>query len=178
MFPQKKLSKLKGVVSKKRVVVAITVLIAAALIVALATYFATRNSDQANDITPETVCSDDIIKRANEQINNSTLNELTATADEVKKIAKYDRDDNCLYIVVRYGLMIGDSRTARDSYEQLKRVFDGYSPLFTSQIQPDELEPLVEYAEKRQKDRDEAIKKQVQYESSLSEDIGPGFDQR
>lgn len=98
------------------------------------------------------VCSDELIKRASEKIEANDIEALEGIQKEVTDIKDYEYDQNCLYIIVRYGLLTGNAQKIRDNLDNLKKsyVAGGYSQAFTTTtLEPEAIESAAKFIEER-----------------------------
>lgn len=96
-------------------------------------------STSTQKVTVANVCSDDLIREANEPLASQDQVALGAVIDKIISIDGYDRDPNCLYITLQYSIAAGDAAASSNYFAKLERVFNsavGYSNAFTVALTP------------------------------------------
>lgn len=83
------------------------------------------------------VCSDATLREAVPVLGKTQTPELKPVVDKIKSMKGYDRDPNCLYVVVTYHINNYDEDSAKRDMRQLKKVYDskkGFSSQFGSKV--------------------------------------------
>lgn len=96
--------------------------------------------------TPKTVCSADIIKQASTALKENKAQALNELEAKIVKLNDYQKDQNCMYIVVRSAMAKGDIEATSQYLEVMKPAYrdNGYSKAFTVPvITYDELSKLA-----------------------------------
>lgn len=106
------------------------------VLAATAVYVSLNRNKVTGDekLAASSVCNDDINKQAATYMNGDTSAvQYRQIVDSIKQKKDYDRDPNCLYIVISYNLDKNLS-TGNDRYmSRLEKVYDpgkGFSPAF------------------------------------------------
>ena len=92
-------------------------------------YFISRNSNKTSQsIVGNDQCTNDSVKSTTLKsikiiIDNNKPEELKKIVDEIMNITDYQKDQNCLYPIVKYYLLIGDSGKAREYFNLYKKVY-------------------------------------------------------
>lgn len=107
-------------------------IIAAVLVAAaVAGYFVLTNkqADEKNSSTVETqaqsVCSAELVKNANTSIETNNTVELYKSVEQIRNLSNYNKDPNCLYIIVRYNLAQNFTGDNAQLMSDLKKVYYG-----------------------------------------------------
>lgn len=113
--------------------------------------FFEQTSDDA--LTNKTVCSEELLSKAANQLKEDNLEELTSTVQEVEALPDYQKDPNCLGVVTTYYVKSGDAVKARAHYDQLVPLYElvgSYSPTLAGQILlPENMRSAIEFLEKQ-----------------------------
>lgn len=110
------------------------------------------DSSKTNTVTFSRVCSDVLIQGASKDIEANNLAGLQKTQNDIIRIKDYDKDQNCLFILVRYNLLRNDTVNGRIYLAMLKKVSiaGGYSKAFTTPtMTPKELEVTMVFVQER-----------------------------
>lgn len=132
-----------------------------------------QTSNQASTTTREpqqAICSDEIITRANTALAGGDLADLEAVNSLVQQTPEYQKDQNCLYIVVRYYLERSAAVPAREQFSVLEKTFDGqkgFSPLFAPMLSIATLKERLEFVEQN----DAKMKEQSQQNYNYLDDV-------
>lgn len=92
------------------------------------------SSSLGEKVTAKTVCSEDIIKEASIVIANTNQASLSDIADKITALGDYDRDPNCLYILLQFSVAAGDATASNNYLAKLEKVYNsavGFSKAFT-----------------------------------------------
>ena len=106
---------------------------------ALKSSTASTTSSASAKVTPTGVCGTDIISQANTPLANSDQFALGQVVGTIEGLKNYNRDPNCLYIVLVYTIATGDPVASQNYLNEYTQVYDpaiGLSPSFTVSIQP------------------------------------------
>lgn len=137
------------------IVAIVAVLLLAIGVFAVVSRNGSKQNDQSQNVTRKTVCSNEIITEAGPLITEGSGSQLTAVAKKVMALPEFDRDPNCLYIVVNSYVNVSDAANGRKYYDKLKVVYDpqaGYSRSFgDTLITPEGLKKNIEYLEAQAK---------------------------
>jgi hypothetical protein len=125
------------------------------------------------------VCSDALIKEANQNMTTHDLTGMTKVAEKVGNLKRHETDVNCEYILVNYAVETGNVTDARTQLTLLKQQYKAsYSPLFTQPtLSPDELTTLIDTTAATQKaDSEEGAQAQDSLGKldSEADKLGPG----
>jgi hypothetical protein len=128
---------------------------------------------------PTYVCSDTLIKDANQKINDNNITGMTKIAGDITKLKRHETDVNCEYILVRYAISVGNITDAREQLASLKKVYKtSYSELFTPPtLSPAELGTLIEGTATTQNiENNETVQNQeeLSQHDSEADKLGPG----
>jgi hypothetical protein len=114
--------------------------------------------DRGPGISDGPKCSQAMLEKAKPAFDTAKVVELEPQAQEIEKIAGYDQDVNCLYVVLTYYINTSDGTKARQLHTTLKEVYDpnkGYQTVLWDVAQtPEELEPTVAFLENQAKNQD------------------------
>lgn len=117
------------------------------------------DNNRTNGPITET-CSEDINKQADTAITNTDQVALAAVVDIVKQQEGYDRDPNCLYIVLQYQLATGDAKSSRTTLDRLKAYAGNtfrFSRAFTTGISIQSLEQNVHFLSESDKNEQQLL---------------------
>lgn len=99
------------------------------------------------------ICSDDMLRRATEQIEPQNVAKLQPIVDEIISLPKYQTDPNCLGVTTMYYVNISSSSGAKANYDQLVVTYnedEGYNDILVGKVlRPDQFKPVVEFLEKQ-----------------------------
>lgn len=77
-------------------------------------------------------CTDTLLEKADSQINDpKKVNDLTKTVNTIKTQANYEKDANCLDVMVSYYIRVGDPENASVYLTKLEQAYNpktGFSP--------------------------------------------------
>lgn len=76
--------------------------------------------DNKKVISYNPVCDDDLLSQANINIEPPNTLELSKVIDKIQKLDGHDSDPNCLYVIIKYNLQIGNLEGARSNLDKLK----------------------------------------------------------
>ncbi len=133
---------------RRKLVVIIILLL---LIAAAGYYWYTKQ--QAAKTAKNPVCTEDILHQADPLLDSAKREELAPLVDNIKSKKNYEKDANCLYIVVTYYVNVVEGKNARTYFEKLKQVYDPnkrFSLTIGSHGGIEDLQAKVEYAEARE----------------------------
>ena len=81
------------------------------------------------------VCSDSLIRSASIAINDVNRDALATYQTQILAAKSYQRDPNCLYILMRTAMVNNDTASSRLYYNNLKKHgWRGFSPVFETQV--------------------------------------------
>ncbi len=132
----------------------IIVIIAFIFILSLSVIFLSRNSndkDLIEDIKLSIVCSDNnkLLDKASRAIKSEDLASLATLEKEILMNDNYNRDPDCLLILVKYSIFKSDADTAEIYLSSLIEVYpltEGYTkPLSESGNKPEDLTQVVKF---------------------------------
>lgn len=86
---------------------------------------------KASRTSTSQVCTDSIVEPASRSLDPLKVGELKLVAEEIKQLKRFDRDPDCLYILVVYSINSVDTVAARQYFASLKEVYDqsmGFDP--------------------------------------------------
>lgn len=97
------------------------------------------------------VCSDMVLKRASASIESNNLVDLKSVQDDIINLAEYKKDQNCMFVLLRYSTLRNDSIVGFQQLDLLKKVYLGtYSAAITTPtMTPDEFETILKFIESR-----------------------------
>ncbi len=149
--------------SRKKIILTIFVailVIGGALLLMWFTMSAQQEDDSAMDnkqvsTSAKAVCDENLLERSAKAIRYPIDSEaLAAIVTDIKKLEDYNRDVNCLYVVLQYNLVTSSPVQARESLNGIKGLYIstvGYSSSFGADTQsPAVLEQMVIALESRQ----------------------------
>lgn len=143
----------------KRTVIAASLLILAGTGAAYYFYVYKPTKKVANDQCSTQKVQDGILRDAAVFISGQKIDDLGKMVKKVQQIPGYENDQNCLYPIVKYYTMIGDSKKSRDYYDKFLKVYDakkGIAPIFGPNA--GKSNELKDQVESREKQRSEAEK--------------------
>lgn len=121
--------------------------------IAWAIYINNRPSKTINDQCSNRTVRSTVYKDINLVLQNKKPDELKIIIDQVQKIPSYEKDQNCLYPIVKYYLLIGDSRKSRELYDMYVKAYisdESYLKIFGPNLEnPVTLKPQVEVLERQ-----------------------------
>lgn len=123
------------------------------ILLATAGYF-WYTKQQAAKTAKNPVCNEDLLQRAGLLLDSTKREDLKPIVNEIQKKKNYEKDANCLYVVVTYYANVADGKNARANFEKLKRIYDPnkrFSLIVGKHGGIEELKLQVEYAETREK---------------------------
>jgi len=142
---------------KKKLIIGGTILAIALLIGGLLWWWSLGDEEtvqQANPVASNTSCNQTIITKAAPLIRNQQGVELSQLTHEIMKIPGFDRDVNCLYIVIYSYINLSNGAEARKYYNKLAPIYnpnEGFSQYFGPQVSsPEGLKKQIEFIEKAQ----------------------------
>jgi hypothetical protein len=95
------------------------------------------------------VCSDELLQQAAAFYNPSQTLKLKTIVNKVTSLKRYERDPNCLNIVVTYYINVGDSTNAHTYLDKLQKVYNpkkGFSQYLDGKVRTiDTLRQNVDY---------------------------------
>ena len=80
-----------------------------------------------------------ILQEAAKIINSNQKTQLQPTVSKIQAIKNYDKDPNCLYVIVVYYVSVGDSLNSKKYLDKLLKVYDpktGFSSKLGKDIEP------------------------------------------
>ena len=89
----------------------------------------------AETVVAKKVCSRAIIREASGPLDNLDQLALAPIAEKIKTEKDFDKDPNCLYIVLQYALGQSNASLSQDYYNKLEKVYNpaaGFSNAFTT----------------------------------------------
>jgi hypothetical protein len=130
---------------------ALIALIGVVVVSSIAVYFGReKEAPVATPAGPK--CSYAVLEKAKPALEVTKVAELEPEAQAIERIAGYDQDANCLYVVLTYYINISDGPKARELYDKLAAVYnpnEGYETVIRDVTKsPEELRPTVEFVEK------------------------------
>lgn len=75
-----------------------------------------------NDLVRSTTCTIDDVDRYNTAMSPRDIPSLTAVAEDIRQRDNYRGDINCLYILIRERLAIGDPDQAEELFSDLQQL--------------------------------------------------------
>lgn len=100
-------------------------------------------------------CSDSVISGASSAIAEDSYADYTKYQREIPQLKNYQKDQNCVFIMLRIAMLRSNPVDARKYLTQLEKVYKadpGYSPAFTIRTYtPEQAEPMVVAIEQREK---------------------------
>lgn len=72
------------------------------------------------------VCADSLLKTASYQYSQGAVSQLELTIGQIKALAKYTRDPNCMYAITEYQIVSGDIDAAKKSISDLKQTYGSF----------------------------------------------------
>ncbi len=123
------------------------------ILLAAAGYF-WYTKQQSAKTAKNPVCAEDLLHQAEPLLDSSKREQLKPLVDNIKSKKNYDKDANCLYIVVTYHVNMAEGKNARKYFEQLKQIYDPnkrFSLTVGKHGGIEDLQLQVEYAEAREK---------------------------
>jgi hypothetical protein len=117
------------------------------ILVGVASWWLLHRANTVNEANPSLsqkvavahVCSPELVAEANAPLAASDQTALGIVVDKVTALKDYDRDPNCLYIVLQYSLAAGDATASSKYMSDFDRVYDpvvGFSDAFTGSVIP------------------------------------------
>ena len=106
------------------------ILLAAGLLIigAAATYLYIKDRRESDTVVDNAVCSSaaagSVLKDASNALDPKKVNELAAVAERIQKLPNYQKDQNCLYVVVYYYVNAYRYPEARSNLDQLEKIYD------------------------------------------------------
>lgn len=141
---------------KRRIKLALILL--AVLLVALIVYFLFNQSR----LNARPVCSDQQLEQASTVLDRSKVEELKPIAESIQQLERFDRDPNCLYVVVSYYIYMEDPSNARTFFEKLKKAYipdQGFSSKLGDRTKTlEDLELEVGFVEKVAQERKDNLR--------------------
>jgi hypothetical protein len=129
-------------------VLGLTVLTAGAL-------YLGRDKSKAPAASSGPKCTYQMLEAAKPNFVETKLAQLEPQAKEVEKIAGYDQDVNCLYVVLTYYIYLGEAQKSRELYTKLANSYkpgEGYETIIADVAKPPEqLEPTITFLENQSK---------------------------
>ena len=154
--------KRKSFALKKALIFFTIPLILLGITVASLWYFKSSNSNNSTQLVVDNnQCTNDSIRSTKLKnikiiIENNKPEELKKIVDEITSISGYQNDQNCLYPIVKYYLLIGDSGKAREYFNLYNKVYtssEKYFILYGPGLEdPIFLKNQVEFSEKLKKE--------------------------
>lgn len=135
-------------------------------------YTQSSAEDEREPVRYTRVCSEELIRRASEEVKQNQLEALQKTEDEIVKITDYEYDQNCLFILARHGLLRNDVTRTKKYLEQLEQAYipGNYSKAFTIEpLTPKEIEGMVVFLEQREANLREQMEKQAEFRQRLDQ---------
>lgn len=137
----------------------------------------------SQQVQSQRVCNDALIGRASVSVRRNDTTALREMTNEIVKLTAYRKDQNCLYILARYYMLIGDVKSGYEVLADLKKVYkkDGYSLAFESAtFTPEEIERT--FASIEQKNKTDAVQqsrnqKNMQATDQAADDVLNGKGQ-
>lgn len=123
-------------------------------------YFYIRYLNKTN-LTKNTVCEKEIIQAAKSAFETDSGKELRELGSRVKALKHYDKDVNCMYIVLRYDLRYSQLDDVKKSLTAFKAIYNSDVLLksFGAQSKDfDELNDMVAFREKQQTSVQQSMK--------------------
>lgn len=122
------------------------------LLVAIGGYLIYQDgqNNQNNKVTRAIVCDEEIIKQASQAISTNNGSVLVDIKPKITALKDYDRDQNCLYVVIVHDITKSDLTSAKDHLGKMKKVYqeNGYSKSFAGSTQTlSQLEKSVAFLE-------------------------------
>lgn len=114
---------------KKRLTVMVLL---SSIAIVLAIGWAWRHHQQTVAGPEGGACSTSILKQAAANLDPSKQSQLQIIASHVRSIHNYQRDPNCLYIVLTSSINSGDAIAARTDLDQLQKVYNARAGFSTS----------------------------------------------
>jgi len=96
----------------------------------------TATTVQSSNAT-KSVCSAELIGEANGPLNTSDQTALGPVVDKIMALKGFENDPNCMYVVLLYNIVAGDSSASSKYLAVYEKVFDpalGLSDSFTAPI--------------------------------------------
>lgn len=123
--------------TKKHYLWLVLALVVAAALIGAAVFVALGNTRKTGNNFSAIACNDKTITDASKAIEAYDSNKLAGIVRDIELNPNHKTDVNCLYILTRYNLLVGDNTSAKKSIDSLKQSLktEKYSGAF-------EVEPL------------------------------------
>lgn len=113
---------------RKVVFVGLTALVVIGIIVGLVAY-----KQRKQDMRPPgvAVCSETILREASQALDPTQATKLQPIVVKIEALQDFDKDQNCLYIVLTYYINSDNPQLARATFNKLNGIYDptlGFSP--------------------------------------------------
>jgi hypothetical protein len=128
-------------VSHKKRLLLIGGIIIAIVVIGTLSWWLLQKANTANDkggssdkVAVSHVCTSEIIKEASASLAATDQVALSPVVTKISSLKDFDRDPNCLYVVLQYDLVSGNTTASSDVMSKLDRVYDpvvGFSNAFT-----------------------------------------------
>lgn len=134
----------------------LTIILGLLIVVAIAVLMLVVNKQGGNKVSGPVVCSGrspDVLKEASGLLVPEKSSELKPIAEKIRTLPEYDKDPDCLGVLVTYYTNITDPKTAREILDKLNAIYNPEKG-FTSSYKAsggkgiEELRTGVEFVEK------------------------------
>ncbi len=105
---------------KRRLLAVGLVLIFVLVSILSAVYFVAKPFDKK----PSAICSEATLREASSALSPASLGQLKPIAEKVMSTKNYDKDPNCMYIVLTYHTNNDQPAIARSDLEKLRKMYD------------------------------------------------------
>jgi hypothetical protein len=103
----------------------LVMMVAVAVVVALAVVGVIKQSKSNNkaDKTSSIVCNDELLNNVSGVLTAENVELLMPLAQDIQKMTNYEKDPNCLNVVITYFIHISDFNNARAHLDKLETVY-------------------------------------------------------
>lgn len=117
-----------------------------------------RHSDNSKKSVANAGCSTELISRTNSDLRNHNFDGLQNDVADAKKTQDYNQDQNCLYITMATGTLVGSKSLAQPAIDQLNKLSAGkpltISKLFDNPLTTAEASTSVQADDEQQRQED------------------------
>ena len=108
--------------NKRTLVMMVAVSVVVALVVVGVIIQSKTNNNKANNVNV-TVCNDELLNNVSGVLTAENVELLMPLAQDIQKMTNYEKDPNCLNVVITYFIHISDFNNARAHLDKLEVVY-------------------------------------------------------